>query len=134
MEIDNTARPRPLSSHRRPRPRPLLEALSHVALRDVLLPLALRGTAMARLCDYTRARHLIELASAMFGAARPLDRARCNLAKRAIALATRDLGWPGDALAKQRTELAHVVCLKGPYDKAADSYRSTEYHRHLRPI
>lgn len=67
-----------------------LAALREVALRDDAAALALRGTAMAQLGEYARARVLLKRAARAFGRAEPLARARCALAEAEIALALRD--------------------------------------------
>jgi len=67
-----------------------LGALNRVALRDDPKALALRGTAMAMLGDFARARTLLRSAARSFG---PVERARCQVAEAEIALASRDLGF-----------------------------------------
>ena len=73
-------------------------ALNRVALRDDATALALRGIAMAQLGDLERARSLLRRAAKTFGPREPVARARCVVAEAEIALVTRDLGWPVDAL------------------------------------
>lgn len=82
-----------------------LGALKWVALRDDAPALALRGTAMAQLGDFERARMLLRKAARAFGAHAPMARARCIVAEAEIALASRDLTWPTAALASARTTL-----------------------------
>lgn len=67
-----------------------LAALNEVALRDDAAALALRGTAMAQLGEYVRARALLKRAARAFGRAAPLARARCALAEAEVGLALRD--------------------------------------------
>ena len=75
-----------------------LGALKHVALRDDPPALALRGTAMAQLGDYDRARKLFRRAVRAFGPHERLARARCQVAEAEVALAARDLSGPARAL------------------------------------
>jgi tetratricopeptide (TPR) repeat protein len=75
-----------------------LGALNRVALRDDAPALALRGIAMAQLGDFTRARALVRSAARAFGRKEPVARARCVVAEAEIALASRDLSWPSQAL------------------------------------
>jgi DNA-binding transcriptional ArsR family regulator len=75
-----------------------LGALKHVALRDDPPALALRGTAMAQLGDYDRARKLFRRAGRGFGPRERLARARCQVAEAEVALAARDLSGPARAL------------------------------------
>lgn len=67
-----------------------LAALREVALREDAAALALRGTAMAQLGEYVRARTLLKRAARAFGRAEPLARARCAVAEAEVALALRD--------------------------------------------
>ncbi|WP_144630543.1 helix-turn-helix domain-containing protein [Bordetella genomosp. 13] len=83
-----------------------LAALNRVALRDDAPALALRGIAMAQLGDLERARTLVRAAARAFGSAQPVARARCAVAEAEIALASRDLGWPAQALKAARATLA----------------------------
>lgn len=76
-----------------------LGALKRVALRDDAPALALRGIAMAQLGEFTRAKALLRGAARAFGPKEVLARARCVLAEAEIALVSRNLGWPGKALA-----------------------------------
>lgn len=76
-----------------------LGALNRIALRDDAPALALRGIAMAQLGDLDRARTLVARAARAFGPDEPVPRARCIVAGAEIALASRDLGWPANALA-----------------------------------
>lgn len=83
-----------------------LGALNRVALRDDAPALALRGTAMAQLGDFDRAKALLRRAARAFGSGESLARARCVVAEAEIALASRDLAWPTRALASARATLA----------------------------
>jgi hypothetical protein len=76
-----------------------------VGLRDDAPALALRGSAMAQLGDFARARRLVKLAARTFGAREALARARCVVAEAEIALAARDLAWPAKALDTARATL-----------------------------
>src|SRR5262245_625099 len=58
-----------------------LGALNCVALRDDASALALRGIAMAQLCDLPRARPLLRRAARAFGSTEPAARARCVVAQ-----------------------------------------------------
>jgi hypothetical protein len=82
-----------------------LGALNRVALRDDAPALALRGIAMAQLGDLARAKALLRGAARAFGPEAAVARARCAVAEAEIALASRDLGWPGPALQAARTTL-----------------------------
>jgi hypothetical protein len=82
-----------------------LGALKLVALRDDAPALALRGTAMAQLGDLPRAKALLRRAARAFGPREAVARARCVVAEAEIALATRDLGWPTQALDAARAAL-----------------------------
>jgi hypothetical protein len=75
-----------------------LGALKRVALRDDAPALALRGIALAQLGDFERAKGLLRLAIHAFGRREPVARARCVVAEAEIALASRELGWPGGRL------------------------------------
>ena len=75
-----------------------LGALKRVALRDDAPSLALRGTAMAQLGDFARAKELLRDAARRFGSQEPVARARCIVAQAEIALASRELGWPAKTL------------------------------------
>jgi hypothetical protein len=83
-----------------------LAALKRIALRDDAPALALRGIAMAQLGDFARARMLVRRAARAFGPKEMVARARCSVAEAEIALASRDLGWPAQALDDARTTLA----------------------------
>jgi DNA-binding transcriptional ArsR family regulator len=76
-----------------------------VALREDPPALALRGIALAQLGEFPRARALLRRAARAFGARAPMARARCVLAEAEVALASRDLAWPGKALAAAREVL-----------------------------
>jgi tetratricopeptide (TPR) repeat protein len=82
-----------------------LGALNRVALRDDAPALALRGIAMARLGDLTRAKALLRRAARAFGPTEAVARARCMVADAEIALVSRDLGWPAKALDAARAAL-----------------------------
>jgi hypothetical protein len=82
-----------------------LAALKCVALRDDAPALALRGIAMAQLGELTRAKDLVRRAARAFGPREPVARARCVVAEAEIALVSRDLGRPVQALGAARTIL-----------------------------
>ena len=82
-----------------------LGALNRVALRDDAPALALRGIAMAQLGDFDRAKALVRKAARGFGPKEPVARARCVVAEAEIAVASRDLGWPAEALDAARATL-----------------------------
>ncbi|MGA8529428.1 MAG: helix-turn-helix domain-containing protein [Acidobacteriaceae bacterium] len=82
-----------------------LGALKRVALRTDAPALALRGIAMAQLGDFARARELLRKATRAFSSNEPVARARCIVAEAEIALASRDLGWPAQALDAARVTL-----------------------------
>src|ERR1700719_3741098 len=82
-----------------------LGALSRVALRDDARALALRGIAMAQLGELVRAKALLRGAARAFGPKEAVARARCVVAEAEIALVSRDLGWPVEALAVARATL-----------------------------
>ena len=82
-----------------------LGALKRVALREDAPALALRGTAMAQLGDFARAKELLRRAARAFGPSEPVARARCIVAEAEIALASRDLGWPAKMLDAARLTL-----------------------------
>lgn len=82
-----------------------LAALKLTALRDDAPALALRGTAMAQLGDFVRAKALLQKAARAFGTKEPIARARCIVAEAEIALASRDLNWPVKALDAARAML-----------------------------
>jgi hypothetical protein len=82
-----------------------LAALNWIAMRDDASALALRGIAMAQLGDLGRAKTLVKRAARAFGLKEPLARARCVVAEAEIALVSRDLGWPTNALAAARATL-----------------------------
>lgn len=60
---------------------------------------------MAQLGELVRAKALLRRAARAFGPKEPVARARCILAESEVALATRDLGWPANALETARTTL-----------------------------
>jgi hypothetical protein len=80
-------------------------ALKRVALRDDAPALALRGIAMAQLGDLVRAKALLRSAARAFGPKEAVARARCVVAEAEIALVSRDLGWPANALDAARATL-----------------------------
>ena len=82
-----------------------LGALKLVALRNDAPALALRGIAMAQLGDLVRAKALLRKASRAFGPKEALARARCIVAEAEIALVSRDLSWPAQALDTARAAL-----------------------------
>ncbi|NUU35468.1 helix-turn-helix domain-containing protein [Pseudomonas sp. C2B4] len=82
-----------------------LGALDRVALREDAPALALRGIAMAQLGDLARAKALVRRAVRAFGPKEAVARARCIVAEAEIALASRDLGWPVNALDAARLVL-----------------------------
>ncbi len=82
-----------------------LGALNRIALRDDAPALALRGIAMAQLGDLERAKVLVRRAALAFGTREVVAHARCVLAQAEIALVTRDLGWPENALEAARKAL-----------------------------
>ncbi|ABF40333.1 putative transcriptional regulator, CadC [Candidatus Koribacter versatilis Ellin345] len=82
-----------------------LGALKRVALRDDPPALALRGTAMAQLGDFARAKELLRKAARAFGPKEAVSRARCIVAEAEIALASRDLTWPAKLLDSARSTL-----------------------------
>jgi len=82
-----------------------LGALRRVALRDDAPSLALRGIAMAQLGDLARAKVLLRRAARAFGPRNPVPYARCIVAEAEIALVSRDLGRPSQALEAARATL-----------------------------
>src|SRR5262249_9659117 len=82
-----------------------LGALNRVALRDDAPALALRGIAMAQLGDFVRAKALLRRAARAFGSKEVVPRARCVVAQAEIALVSRDLHWPAQALDAARATL-----------------------------
>src|SRR5207244_3014821 len=82
-----------------------LGALNRVALRDDAPALALRGIAMAQLGDLVRAKALVRSAARAFGPKEAVARARCVVAEAEIALVSRDLSWPANALDAARATL-----------------------------
>lgn len=80
-------------------------ALNRVALRDDAPALALRGIAMAQLGDLERAKLLLKRAARAFGSKAPMAHARCIVAEAEIALVSRDLTWPPQALEKAQATL-----------------------------
>src|SRR5512134_1878946 len=83
-------------------------ALKRVGLREDPPALALRGIAMAQLGELPKARELLRRAARGFGPRESIGRARCLTAEAEVALAARDLVWPGRALVEaQRIFAAH---------------------------
>jgi hypothetical protein len=82
-----------------------LGALKRVALRDDAPALALRGIAMAQLGDLARAKALLRTAARAFAPKEAVARARCIVAEAEIALVSRDLGRPANALDAARATL-----------------------------
>ena len=82
-----------------------LGALNRVALRADAPALALRGIAMAQLGDLVRAKALLRSAARAFGPKEAVARARCVVAEAEIALVSRDLTWPAQALDAARATL-----------------------------
>ncbi len=82
-----------------------LGALKRIALREDAPALALRGTAMAQLGDFARARALLRRAARVYGPRATLQRARCAIAEAEIALASRDLIRPSKSLTAARRVL-----------------------------
>lgn len=76
----------------------VLGALGKVALRSDPSALALRGIAMARLGELTRARALLRQAQRGFGQEDGVARSRCVVAEAEVALALRDLAGSTAAL------------------------------------
>jgi hypothetical protein len=83
----------------------LLGVLKRVGLRDDAPALALRGIAMAQLGDFVRAKALLQDAARAFGPREAVARARCVVAEAEIALVSRDLSWPPQALDAARATL-----------------------------
>src|SRR5215203_6408539 len=83
----------------------LLGVLKRVGLRDDPPALALRGIAMAQLGDFERAKVLLRRAARAFSPREAVARARCAVAEAEIALVSRDLGWPAEALDAARATL-----------------------------
>ncbi|WP_372958856.1 helix-turn-helix domain-containing protein [Marinobacter sp.] len=82
-----------------------LGALKRVALRDDAPALALRGIAMAQLGQLEQATALLKRARRAFGRKDTLARARCLVAEAEVALASRHLEWPIEALDRARSVL-----------------------------
>jgi hypothetical protein len=82
-----------------------LGALKRVALRDDAPALALRGIAMAQLGDFVLAKALLRKAARALGPKEAVARARCIVAEAEIALVSRDLSWPANALDTARVAL-----------------------------
>lgn len=82
-----------------------LGALKRVALRDDAPALALRGIAMAQLGEFIKAKALLRRAARAFNPRETVARARCVVAEAEVALASRDLGRPANALDAARATL-----------------------------
>ena len=82
-----------------------LTALNRIALREDAPALALRGLAMAQLGDLHLAKALIRRAARAFRPRDAVARARCVVAEAEIALVSRDLGFPTNALEAARATL-----------------------------
>ncbi|MDX3907126.1 MAG: helix-turn-helix domain-containing protein [Pigmentiphaga sp.] len=82
-----------------------LAALNYVSLRDDASALALRGIAMAQLGDFSRATALVRRAARAFGPKDAVARAKCVVAEAEIALASRELNWPAQALEAARATM-----------------------------
>ena len=101
-----------------------LGALNRVALRDDAPALALRGIAMAQLGDLVKAKALVRRAARAFGAREAVARARCVVAEAEIALVSRDLGWPSNALEAARLTLeAHGDRVNAAYARYLEARR-----------
>ena len=101
-----------------------LGALKRIALREDAPALALRGIAMAQLGDLVRAKVLLRRAARAFGAKEAVARARCVVAEAEIALASRDLGWPAQALDAARATLeAHGDRLNAAHARHLEARR-----------
>ena len=101
-----------------------LGALNRVALRDDAPALALRGIAMAQLGELARAKALLRRAARAFAANETLARARCVVAEAEGALASRDLGWPVQALdAARKTLEAHGDWLNAAHARLLETRR-----------
>ncbi|WP_372972166.1 helix-turn-helix domain-containing protein [Marinobacter sp.] len=94
-----------------------LGALKRVALRDDAPALALRGIAMAQLGQFEQATALLKRARRSFGRKDTLARARCLVAEAEVALASRHLEWPIEALHRARA----VLELNGDRTNAAQA-------------
>ena len=102
----------------------VIGALKRVALRNDAPALALRGIAMAQLGDFERAKTLLQRATKAFTPKEALARARCSVALAEIALASRDLGWPGKALEASRAVLeAHHDLLNSAHARLLEIRR-----------
>lgn len=82
-----------------------LSALKRIALREDAPALALRGIAMAQLNDLAKAKALLRRAARAFGPQEAVSRARCRIAEAEIALVSRELSWPVQALETARRTL-----------------------------
>jgi len=107
-----------------------LGALKRVALREDAAALALRGTAMAQLGEFERARALLRAAARAFGPKESMARARCVLAEAEIALVSRDLAWPTAALdTARRTLEAHGDRVNAAHARYLDARRQLLFGR-----
>ena len=121
-----------------------LGALKRVALRDDPPALALRGTAMAQLGEYPRARELLRRAARGFGTHEEMARARCVVAEAEVALAMRDFAGSQRALVSASETLdahgdranalqARLIALRrllliGRLDEAAHALANLDAH------
>ena len=121
-----------------------LGALKRVALRDDPPALALRGTAMAQLGEYPRARELLRRAARGFGTHEEIARARCVVAEAEVALAMRDFAGSQRALVSASETLdahgdranalqARLIALRrllliGRLDEAAHALANLDAH------
>lgn len=92
-----------------------LAALSHVSRSATPQALALTGCAFAQIGDFERAKRFLTRAARAFGAASPVERARCVTAIAEVALAARELAVP---LGSLRGAIA-VLAASGDRDNAA---------------
>ncbi len=79
--------------------------MNRVALRDDAPALALRDDAMAQIGDFVRAKAILQRAVRAFDPKEAVARARCVVADAEIALVSRDLGRPAQALDAARATL-----------------------------
>src|SRR3974390_2846828 len=101
-----------------------LGALNRVGPRDDPPALALRGIAMAQLGDLVRAKALLRGAARAFGPKEAVARARCVVAEAEIALVSRDLTRPAQALDAARATLEeHGDRLNAAYAQNLDIRR-----------
>ncbi|MDE2219864.1 MAG: helix-turn-helix domain-containing protein [Gammaproteobacteria bacterium] len=100
-------------------------ALQRVALRTDAPALALRGIAMAQLGEFRRARALLRSAARAFDPRDTLARARCTVAEAEVALASRELAWPTQAIDAACTALeAHGDLANAAHARLLQARRS----------